>query len=150
MSRIDFRKPNLTAILVWLGTFILVWIEIFCLTLSMIHTNLDNYSNRLFFKLSLLKLLAFCHVVLQPFPSMSFWSQNDAIKVVTFTMRIKMAVLFWIRLDQICPKWIKLHQIGSNWIKKDQDGSGWLFGSNQIKLVQKGSTWIKLVQISSN
>jgi hypothetical protein len=39
-------------------------------------------------------------------------------------MRIKIAVLFWIRLDQICPKWIKLDQIGSNWIKKDQDGLG--------------------------
>ena len=42
-------------------------------------------------------------------------------KVVTFTNWIKMAILFWIRLDQICPKWIKLDQIGSNWIKKDQD-----------------------------
>ena len=33
-------------------------------------------------------------------------------QVVTFTKRIKMAVLFWIFLDQICPKWIKLDQIG--------------------------------------
>jgi hypothetical protein len=53
-------------------------------------------------------------------------------------MRIKMPVLFWIRLDQICPKSIKLDQIGSIWIKKDQDGSASLFGSNQIKLVQIG------------
>ena len=46
------------------------------------------------------------------------------LKAVTSTMKIKMAVLFWIRLDQIRPKWIKLDQIGSNWIKKDQDGPG--------------------------
>ena len=71
-------------------------------------------------------------------------------KVVTFTNWIKMAILFWIRLDQICPKWIKLDQIGSNWIKKDQNGSGWLFGSNQFKLDQIRSTQIKFDQIGSN
>ena len=42
-------------------------------------------------------------------------------KIVTLKIRMKIAILFWIRLDQICPKWIKLDQIGSNWIKKDQD-----------------------------
>ena len=37
-------------------------------------------------------------------------------KVVTFTTKIKIAILFLITLDQICPKWIKLDQTWSNWI----------------------------------
>ena len=43
-------------------------------------------------------------------------------KFVTFTERIKMALLFLIFLEQICPKWIKLDQTGSNLIKLDQIG----------------------------
>ena len=39
-------------------------------------------------------------------------------KVVTFSNWIKIAILFWIRLDQICPKWIKLDQTCSNWISQ--------------------------------
>ena len=62
-------------------------------------------------------------------------------KVVTFTNWIKIAILFWIRLDQICPKWIKLDQIGSNWIKSDQVGSNW-FKVEQIRSI--GPNWTKL------
>ena len=56
-------------------------------------------------------------------------------------MRIKMAVLFWIRLDQIRPKWIKLR---SNWFKSVQ------IGSNQINLDQIGSNWFKSYQSELN
>ena len=41
-------------------------------------------------------------------------------------MRIKMAILFWIRLDQICPNWIKLDQIGSDWFKLVPTGLNWI------------------------
>ena len=74
-------------------------------------------------------------------------------KVVTFTNWIKMAILFWIRLDQICPKWIKLNQIGLIWIKLDQIGSKKtklkqtkLIASNQIT-DEIGSNRIKSDQI---
>jgi hypothetical protein len=127
----------------------------------------------------LLKLLALCHVVLPLFPSMSVWSQYDAIKSCPIYHKDKNGCFMLdkigsdlSKMDQTWPNWIsrqsthsficlnslvqirsnqtKLDQIGSNWIKKDQDGSGWLFGSHQIKLVQIGSNWFKLVQIGSN
>merc|ERR1712051_694136 len=78
-------------------------------------------------------------------------------KVVTFTNWIKMAILFWIRLDQICPKWIKLDklvQIGSKWIKLDQIGSNWFIlvqiSLNWFKSDKIGSNWIKSDQVVSN
>ena len=43
------------------------------------------------------------------------------LKVVTFTERIEMTVLFLILWDQICQKWIKLDQTF---------GQKWIFGSN--------------------
>ena len=82
-------------------------------------------------------------------------------KVVTFTERIKMAVLFLIFLDQICPKWIKLDQTWSNWIsyqsknvtikrchiyRKDKNGCFVFdfFGSDLSKMDQTWSNLIKL------
>ena len=78
-------------------------------------------------------------------------------KVVTFTERIKIAVLFLIFLDQICPKWIKLDQ---DWIshrsknvtikschiyKKDKNGCFVFDFFDQIC-----PKWIKLDQTWSN
>ena len=82
-------------------------------------------------------------------------------KVVTFTERIKMAVLFLIFLDQICPKWIKLDQIGfphrsknvtiksSHIYRKDKNGCFVFdfFGSDLSKMDQTWSNLIKLDQI---
>ena len=82
-------------------------------------------------------------------------------KVVPFTERIKMAVLFWIFLDQICPKWIKLDQTWSNWIshqsknvtikschiyKKDNNGPS-VFDFCGSDLSKMDQTWSNLIKM---
>ena len=71
-----------------------------------------------FFKLKqslLLKLLGFCHV-LQPFPSMSVWSQNDAIKSCSIYKKDKNGCFI---LDFFGSDLSKMDQTWSNLIKLD-------------------------------
>ena len=123
--------------------------------------------------------LNLCHVVvfLQPFPSMSVWSQNDAIKNCHIYHEDENGCFI---LDQICPKWIKLDQIGfltndkwtfqldhkdivpigsnqiwldqisSNWFKLVQNGSKWIRLIIWFKSDKIGSNWFKLAQIGEN
>ena len=62
-------------------------------------------------------------------------------QVVTFTKRIKMAVLFWIFLDQICRKWIKLDQTWSNLIKLDFSPIEKCY-HKKLPHLQKGWQWL--------
>jgi hypothetical protein len=82
-------------------------------------------------------------------------------KIVAFTMRIKMVILFFIFLDQICRIWIKLDQTWLNWIshqsknvtikscllyRKDNNDCFvfYFFGSDLFKMDQ---TWSNLVKL---
>jgi hypothetical protein len=92
-------------------------------------------------------------LLLQPFPSMSVWSQNDAIKSCRIYHEDKNGCFI---LDQIGSDVSKMDFTWPNWFKLDQKRSRWIRliiwfksdknGPNQFKLDQLGSSWFKLVQ----
>ena len=110
-----------------------------------------------------LSFLAFVMLEPFPFPSMSVWSQNDAIKSCSIYKKDKNG---WVFLDFFGSDLSKMDQNWSNLLKLDfstikkcfytklshlQIGWKWpfYFGSDWIRSVQNGLNLTKLVQIGS-